>query len=70
MHFRIGLVGNLLLQGLALPKMIQADVGGDPVNPGVKAGLETETAKRSISFEKRLLENFSRLLAIPQHVER
>src|SRR5437762_12108896 len=70
MHFRIGLVGNLFLQGLTLSKMIQADVGRDPVNPGVKTGLESETAERSIGLEKRLLENFSRVLAIPQHVER
>ena len=70
MQFGVGFVGNLLPKGLTLPKVIQTHVGGDSVNPCVEARLKAKPVERSVSLEEGLLENFARLLAISQHVER
>ena len=70
MRFRIGLVGDFFLQSLTLAKVVEADVGCDPVNPRVKTGSDSNPVFTPIGLEEGLLENFSRLFAISQHVER
>src|SRR5262249_51132121 len=70
MHFHVGLIGNFFFQGLTFPEVIQTDIGRNPVDPSVKTRLESKTSKRSVGLKESLLENFSRLLAISQHVER
>src|SRR5262245_21047367 len=70
MHFRIRLVRNILFQGLALTQVVQADVGCNAVDRSVKTVFESESAERTKGFEEGLLENFTRLFAISQHVER
>ena len=42
--------------GLPLAQMIEAEVGDDPVNPGIKRALEAEIPDMAIGLQEGFLE--------------
>src|SRR5580693_2604870 len=47
--------------GLTSSELIEADVGDDAVEPGVKAAFETKTVEIAVNLEERLLVNVARV---------
>ena len=47
--------GGFFLAHLTFAQLIQTDVGHDPVQPGMKAAIETERVQVPVNPEKRLL---------------
>src|SRR5512146_136044 len=58
----VGYDGRIFLAHLALAEMIEAEVGDDPVDPGVERTLEAEAAEVSIRLEERVLVDVARVL--------
>jgi hypothetical protein len=46
---------GIFLAGLALPQMVQAEIGNNPVNPGVEGAFKAKVANVAIRFEKSFL---------------
>src|SRR6185312_12199867 len=60
---------------LAPPQLVKAQVGDDPVNPGVERALEAKIADVPVSLQKRFLVNVlsvvlrsSQVQSQPQHL--
>src|SRR4029077_12900807 len=52
---RVGFRRLILRPRLPASQLIEANVGNDPVEPGVKAAFETKTVKIAIYLEESLL---------------
>ena len=61
---------RFLLTDFALPQLIQADVGHDPVQPGMKTAIEPERMQVPVDPRKRLLVHVARIFRRPQQVHR
>src|SRR6267142_2505861 len=53
----IGGDGSVFLSDISLAQMVEAEVGNDPVNPGVERTLETETPEVFVGLEEGILMN-------------
>jgi hypothetical protein len=59
---------GLLFPDLPLAQLVQADVGHDPVQPGMKAAIEPERLEVPVDAEKRFLVDIPRIFRRPQQV--
>ena len=59
---RRGQHGRFLAPDLSLAEMIQAQVGYDPVQPGMKAAVEPERVQVPVDAQERFLVDVARVL--------
>src|SRR5260370_25071042 len=52
---------GFLFSNLSFPQLVQADVGYDPVKPGMKTAIETEGMEIAIDPQTSLLIHISRI---------
>ncbi len=55
---------------LAAPQVVQANVGDDTVQPGIKAALEAETVEIAVNLEEGFLINVPSILGAFHEIER
>ena len=62
--------GGIFAAALAPAELVEAEVGDDPVQPGVEGALKPEVAEVAVRFEERLLVDVLRILLVAEHVQR
>ncbi len=66
----VGLWSLILRPRLAPPQMIEANVGDNSVEPGIKAAFEAKAVKIAVNLEECLLINVPRVFRALHQVQR
>ena len=62
--------GRVFATALAPAQMVQAQVGHNPVQPGIKRALEPEVSQMPVRLQERLLVHVLGVLLVAQHMQR